>query len=338
MVNKVKEVDFSSLLRRSTANLRLKVGDTVFGRIFGFLDGKVVGIFNGVPLLAQTDLPLKVGQKILARVADIKNGKYILKILQEKGTSNPQERLQEIMLSLGIKSTTANLQILKKILAYKLPIQKDFFLLAQAVAKDSYFSLAVFLRMVAFNPSLAPEIYQLLKSFSPRKKLKREAKNLKAIHLDQMKDIFSSWETHKQKVWENFSEEMKKDILVWQKAYGIDILPLKVKDGEGERENLFILKAKKENGSYVLGIEGEIGDSPFDCKLIYFKGPVKKIYVQFFSLAEELQKPFKDFTEKVITALGIQLKEIIFTEGSSWEDEEPSYVGKLPITKVDIKV
>jgi hypothetical protein len=130
MVRQVGELNFSRLIT-SKAALNLKIGDTVFGRILGILEnGKVVGVFNGTPLFAQTNLKLKVGQKILARVIEIKNGKYILKMMDEASLSSPKsetEKLGILFKRLGLQADEKSQTILKKMLAFKVPLSRDIF-------------------------------------------------------------------------------------------------------------------------------------------------------------------------------------------------------------------
>lgn len=103
-------------------------GEIVEGKITGLQDGQVTGVFKGVSLQAETEIPLKVGQSILVEVVESRPGKVHLRILEPQeasGAGIPKDSQAAMLKAMDLQVTQQTRSALSAVMAAGLPLSRE---------------------------------------------------------------------------------------------------------------------------------------------------------------------------------------------------------------------
>lgn len=90
-------------------------------------DGVILDL-KGKFITAKTDISLKIGQELILKFDGISKGQFILKKIDVNTKLGVREvESGELLKEIGIKPSETNLDILNKMLEYKLPVNKETF-------------------------------------------------------------------------------------------------------------------------------------------------------------------------------------------------------------------
>ncbi len=116
---------------------QLQMGQPVTGHILGFYDGKAVGVFNGIPLLAETSIPLKAGETINAQVTKVTDDQVFIKLLERTGDAKPvyvtDKNVTDVLDSLKLPVNDTSQSIVRSLLKFNQPL--DFKTIAEVVSR-----------------------------------------------------------------------------------------------------------------------------------------------------------------------------------------------------------
>ena len=152
---------------------QLLPGQQVTGRILGFYDGKAVGVFNGIPLLAETTVALKAGETINALVTRVTDDQVFIKLVSRDGDSNPifvtDKNVTDILENLKLPVNETSQSIVRGLMKFNQPL--DFKTIAEVVGKvkgdilpvSQDAELVSFLK--AFDLPITPQIKDIMASY-----------------------------------------------------------------------------------------------------------------------------------------------------------------------------
>lgn len=96
------------------------VGEIVEGKVTGFQNGLVTGVFKGVTLLAETLVPMRIGQSILVEVLESRPGRVHLKVLDPSVASgfgsSPRDSQAVMLKAMGLSVTGQSREALSAVM------------------------------------------------------------------------------------------------------------------------------------------------------------------------------------------------------------------------------
>lgn len=343
---------FSQYLKKYPVNHGIQKGDLVYGRIIGFSSGKILGIFNGVPLFAESRVPVKAGQKIFAKVTDIVDGKLHISLMDPSDAEKSKsEGLKNLLATLGLKEDPASLLIVRKMISQKLPLKNDIFQDALSIfqkSADPMFAVSLFLRLYSrLNGRIPAELMSILQGIDMKKfrRLFSGQKDLPVLKASALKDILAGKQALSPKaLTRNENEYLQKLKLVTDFAYEMNSGFFRMEDESSCCWLKEFVKYDKnlDVTAYNLGIEVDVkGLAYFDILMTHISSPGEKnLTVQFFDLENMLMDLIRETSENYFAhTLKLDYDNIYLnfsTEGSfsCFEPESveiPSIAGSLNI-------
>ena len=350
-INNIQQ--FSNILKRNPIKHGIKKGDQVYGRIIGFSSGKILGVFNGVPLFAESRVPVKAGQRIFAKVTDVVEGKLHITLLKaEDVEQNRSEGLKNLLKTLGIKENGESLFIIKQMISQKLPLRQEIFQEAMSIfqkSPDSELAVSLYLRMYSrLNGKVPAELVNFLQTIDRKmfRQLMMSEEKLPSLEMSELKELLSgegkSLSNEKSQIKDPYLLKMKSVI---DAAYQMnsDFFKLDDEDSCCWLKEYVRYDKNTDITAYNLGIEVDIKDlSYFDILMTHIKTPDEKnLTIQFFDLESAVEKMIKETSEiNLIDNLKSNYDNVFlnFSTGGSFSyfDPEsidiPSFTGNINIT------
>ncbi len=349
-INNIQQ--FNNILKSNPIKHGIQKGDRVYGRIIGFSSGKILGIFNGVPLFAESRIPVKAGQRIIARVTDVVDGKLHISLLNAEDVEQSRsEGLKTLLNTLGINEDSNSLSVIKQMISQKLPLKKEIFQDAMTLLQkspDGELAVSLFLRMYSrMNGKIPPELMSFLQTIDKKKfrQILSLQEKLPAIEMTELKELLAG---NNKSIFDKISN-IKDPYLLKMKA----VIDTAYQMNSGffkldEEDSCCWLKEyvrydkNTDITAYNLGIEVNIEDlSYFDILMTHIKTPDEKnLTIQFFDLESAVEEMIKDTSDSyLIDNLKIDYDNVYvnFSSGGSFSffDPEsidiPSFTGNINI-------